>query len=378
MRRLLPTAALGLCLALSAPGSAEPLSKPLRAAVPAKAGSTVVVENLAGRLEVVRGGGAEAVLAGTARCDAGPATASQALLDAVAIRVREAAGAVTLHVDYPVEKSPFRYEKEGRSGSAWNRSSSTVEYQGRQVTVREGGSAPLLQADLTLEVPEGVAVRVVNHVGRVAARDLGGALEVKTAAADVSLEAIAGAAEVRTGSGDVRVRGAGGLDVQTGSGDVDAERASGTVSVRTGSGDVRLGRSESARVSVRTGSGDVALDGAAGDLELHTGSGDVRGSAVARVSRLEIGTGSGDVSLSVETADFEGGTVETASGDVALSLVSGPAMRLSVSTASGDIDTEGLQVTRLEKRGERSLVADVRGGGPLLRVSTASGSVRVR
>ena len=129
---------------------------------------------------------------------------------------------------------------------------------------------------------------------------------------------------------------------------------------------------------MRTGSGDVALDGAAGDLELHTGSGDVRGSAVARVSRLEIGTASGDVALSVETADFEGGTVETASGDVALSLVSGPAMRLSVSTASGDIDTEGLQVTRLEKRGERSLVADVRGGGPLLRVSTASGSVRVR
>jgi len=378
MRRLLPTAALGLCLALSAPGSAEPLSKPLRAAVAAKAGTTVVVENLAGRLEVVKGGGAEAVLSGTARCDAGAATSSQALLDAVAVRVREAGGAVTLHVDYPVERAPFRYEREGSSHSGWNRSSSNVEYQGRQVKVQEGGSAPLLQADLKLEVPAGVAVHVVNHVGRVVARDVGGALEVKTASADVSAETIAGEAEVRTGSGDVRVRGAGGLDVQTGSGDVDAERASGTVSVRTGSGDVRLGRSESARVSVRTGSGDVALDGAAGDLELHTGSGDVRGSAVARVSRLEIGTGSGDVSLSVETADFEGGTVETASGDVALSLVSGPAMRLSVSTASGDIDTEGLQVTRLEKRGERSLVADVRGGGPLLRVSTASGSVRVR
>lgn len=378
MRRLLPTAALGLSLALAAPGSAEPVSKTLRATVPARAGTTVVVENLAGRLEIVKGGGAEAVLSGSARCDAGSASASQALLDALAIHVREAGGAATLHVTYPVEKAPFRYEREGGSRSTWHHSSSTVEYQGRSVKVQEGGGAPLLQADLTLEVPAGVAVRVVNHVGRVAARDVGGALEVKTASADVSAEQVAGAADVRTGSGDVRVRSAAGLDVQTGSGDVDAEQVGGTVSVRTGSGDVRLGRAEATKVSVRTGSGDIELDGATGDLDLNTGSGDIRGRAVAKVSHLDVGTGSGEVSLSVETAGFDGGTVETASGDVSLSLVSGPAMRLSVSTASGDIDTEGLAVTRLEKRGERSLVADVRGGGPLLKVSTASGSVRIR
>lgn len=378
MHRRTATAALGLSLVLSASGSAEPVSKPLRASVPSKAGSTVVVENLAGRLAVVKGSGADIVLSGAARCDAGSPAASQKLLDAVAIHARDTGGSVTLHVDYPVAEAPFRYEKEGSSRSPWNRSSSTVEYQGRQVKVEEGGSAPLLQADLTLEVPEGVAVRVVNHAGRVVAREVGGPLEVKSASADVDVEAVAGKAEVRTGSGDVRVRGAGGLEVDTGSGDIDAETVAGTVTVKTGSGDVRLGRSEAARISVRTGSGDIDLDGAAGDLELSTGSGDIRGRAVSRVSRLDVGTGSGDVSLSVETADFAGGTVETASGDVSLSLVSGPPMRLSVSTAGGEIDTEGLAVTRLEKRGERSLVAEIRGGGPLLKVSTASGSVRVR
>lgn len=378
MRRRIPTAALALSLAIAAPGSAEPLTKPLRAAVLARAGTTVVVENLAGRLDVVKGSGAEVVLRGSARSDAGSASESQALLDSVAVHAREAGGAVTFHVDYPVEKGPFRYEKEGRSGSRWNRSSSTVEYQGRRVKVQEGGGAPLLQADLTLEVPAGLGVRVVNHVGRVAARGVGGALEVRTASADVSAEAIAGEAEVWTGSGDVRVREAAGIDVETGSGDVDAESVTGALSVRTGSGDVRLGRAEATRVSVRTGSGDIELDGAAGDLELSTGSGDVRGRAVARVTRLDVGTGSGDVSLSVEAAAFEGGTVETASGDVSLSFGAAPAMRLSVSTASGDIDASGLELTTVEKRGERSLLAEVRGGGPLLKVSTASGSVRLR
>jgi hypothetical protein len=298
MRPLLPTAALGLCLVLPGPGLAEPLAKPLRAAIAARPGATVVVENLAGRLEVVKAGGTEAVLSGTARCDAGSATSSQALLDSVAVHAREAGGASTLHVTYSVEKGPFRYERDGSARSGRNRSSSNVEYQGRQVKVQEGGDAPLLQADLTLEVPAGVAVHVVNHVGRVVARDVGGALEVKTASADVSAEAIAGAAAVRTGSGDVRVRGAGGLEAQTGSGDADAEEVGGVVSVKTGSGDVRVGRAEAARVSVRTG--------------------------------------------------------------------------------SGDIDAGGLELTKVEKQSERSLVADVRGGGPLLKISTASGGVRIR
>lgn len=378
MRRSLLRASLVLALAVSLGGSAEPLSKPLRAAVSAGPGTTVVVENLAGRLEVVKGGGTEAILSGAARSDAGSAAESQTLLDGLAIHVRESGGAAILHVTYPVEKGPFRCEKEGSSRSRWNRSSSTVEYQGRQVKVQEGGDAPLLQADLTLEVPAGVAVRVVNHVGRVAARGVGGALDVKTTSADVSAETIAGGLDVQTGSGDVRVRGASEIDVRTGSGDVEAEQVSGAASVRTGSGDVRLGRSESSKVSVTTGSGDIELDGVAGDLELSTGSGDVRGRAVAGVSRLDVGTGSGDVSLSLETTAFHGGTVETASGDVSLALVSSPALRLSVSTASGDIDASGLDLTKVERRGERSLVADVRGGGPLLTVSTASGGVRIR
>ncbi len=61
-----------------------------------------------------------------------------------------------------------------------------------------------------------------------------------------------------------------------------------------------------------------------------------------------------------------------------LSLASAPALTLSVSTASGDIDTGGLAVTRVAKRTEHRLEAEVKGGGAPLRIHTASGNVRLR
>ena len=379
MRRLPSLAALSLALVLPGGALAEVLSKPLRSAVPAKAGGTVVLENLAGTLVVVSGRGADAILSGTAFADAGSPSESQRLLDALSLDVKDGGGRVTLHVTYPVDRSPFRYRGEKDGSSRWSRSSSTVDYQGRRVEVTEGGSSkPLLCAYLRLEVPEGVAVHVTNHLGRVEARGVGADLEVKTASADVAADDVAGALKIRTGSGDVRVGGSAGLDLSTGSGDVVAERIRGAVRISTGSGDVELARAEAEKVSVHTGSGDVALDAVAGSLALQTGSGDIRGRARRGVERLDGGTGSGQVVLSLDAARFAGGDVEAASGDVDLALSSAPALTLTVSTASGDIDAGGLPGVRVSKRTEHQLEAEVNGGGAALRIHTASGNVSVR
>jgi DUF4097 and DUF4098 domain-containing protein YvlB len=327
----------------------------------------------------VGGKGTDAVLSGTVYADAGSPSGSQHLLDAVSLDAKDGGSRLTLHVTYPVDRSPFRYRGERDGSSPWSRSSSTVDYQGRRVEVTEGGgSSPLLYVDLRLEVPAGLAVHVTNHVGRVEARGVGADLEVKTASADVSAGDVAGALKVRTGSGDIRVGGNGGLDVSTGSGDVVAEGIRGAVRVSTGSGDVELARAEGGAVSVHTGSGDVTLDDVAGSLELQTGSGDIRGRALRGVERLDVGTGSGQVTLALDAARLAGGEVEAASGDVDLALSSAPALTLTVSTASGDIDAGGLPGVRVSKRTERRLEAEVNGGGATLRIHTASGDVRVR
>ncbi|MFN7988559.1 MAG: DUF4097 family beta strand repeat-containing protein [Thermoanaerobaculia bacterium] len=379
MRRHPSFALAGLALLLSGVALGEPLSKPLRAETPVAAGGTIVLENLAGRVEVVGTRGAEAVLTGAAFCDAGSPSGSQALLDALSVHVSGGGDRATLHVVYPVEKEPFRYRDRERSGSSWGHSSSTVDYQGRKVKVTEGGgSGPLLYADLRLEVPAGVSVVVTDHVGRVEARGVGAGFEVKTASADVRADETAGALKVKTGSGDIRVDGSAGLEVSTGSGDVVAARVKGDVDVTTGSGDVKLEGAAGRKVAVHTGSGDVALDDVAGSLELRTGSGDISGRALREVEHLDVGTGSGEISLALDAARLAGGEVEAASGDVSLSLASPPALSLSVSTASGDIDAGNLPGTRVSRRSERHFEADVNGGGVPLRIHTASGSVTVR
>ena len=223
----------------------------------------------------------------------------------------------------------------------------------------EGGSSdPLLYADLKLEVPPGVAVHVTNHLGRIAARGVGGDLEVMTASADIGADDVEGALRIRTGSGDLRVGGSAGLDVSTGSGDVSAERIRGAVTIHTGSGDVTLARADAKKVSIHTGSGDVAVDDVAGSLELQTGSGDIEGRALREVERLDVGTGSGQVTLSLDASRLAGGEVEAASGDVALSLSSAPALTLSVSTASGTSTPRASRDT-----GDQADGAPPRGGG---------------
>jgi hypothetical protein len=319
------------------------------------------------------------VLPGIAFADAGSSPESQRLLDGVAVEVGGGGSRPTLHITYPVERAPFRYRFGKEGSSPWSHSSSTFDYQGRRVKVTEGGSShPLLYADLRLEVPPGVAVQVTNYLGRVTARGVGGDLELKTASADIAVDDVEGALRIRTGSGDFRAGGSAGLDVSTGSGDVSAERIRGNVKVHTGSGDVELARADAKTVTVHTGSGDVGLDDVAGSLELHTGSGDIEGRGLKEVERLDVGTGSGQITLSLDAARLAGGEVEAASGDVALSLSSAPALTLSVSTASGDIDAESLPGTRVTRRTERRLEAEVRGGGAALRIHTASGNVSVR
>ena len=112
MRRLSLLAPLGLALLLPGAALGEPLSKPLRAVTPAAAGGTIVLENLSGLVAVVAGQGTEAVLTGTAYSEADSPSASQALLDAVAVEVRGGGSRAALHVAYPVEKAPFRSDAD--------------------------------------------------------------------------------------------------------------------------------------------------------------------------------------------------------------------------------------------------------------------------
>jgi DUF4097 and DUF4098 domain-containing protein YvlB len=123
-----------------------------------------------------------------------------------------------------------------------------------------------------------------------------------------------------------------------------------------------------------SGSGSVEIEQTApGDVEIETGSGSVRVRGVRGALRVK--TGSGSIRASGEpTGNWR---LRASSGTVTLQLPEDVGFELDAHTTSGSIESDH-PITLVGRLSKRELRGTVRGGGPLVEVSTSSGSVRIR
>jgi DUF4097 and DUF4098 domain-containing protein YvlB len=161
--------------------------------------------------------------------------------------------------------------------------------------------------------------------------------------------------EADSGSGDLRLTDIGGsLKANTGSGSIEATGLSGRVVLETGSGDIDAEMHSAPDVKAQTGSGGIKLRGVTGGLYAETGSGDIEVTGQPGTSwKLE--TGSGSITLDT------GGRAK---------------FSLDATTGSGSIHSDPPISTHgsLERH---HITGDVNGGGPIVRVETGSGDVRI-
>jgi DUF4097 and DUF4098 domain-containing protein YvlB len=109
------------------------------------------------------------------------------------------------------------------------------------------------------------------------------------------------------------------------------------------------------RTGIGTGSGDVRVTGVQGPLSLHTASGNIE----------------------VEGTPAAPWNLAASSGDIRVVLSGAPAFDLEASSSSGRIESEA-PVTVSGQLSRRALRGQVRGGGPAVAISTASGDIQIR
>jgi hypothetical protein len=161
-------------------------------------------------------------------------------------------------------------------------------------------------------------------------------LEAGSGSGGITDDGVGTNARIHTGSGSIHATGLrGGYTLNTGSGSIAAEQV--------GPGDDRA----------ETGSGTIELRDVNGALEARTGSGHVKVTGTP-ARPWHIGTGSGSVEIWTGNAAF---TLDAACG-------------------SGGIYTDR-QVTTQGSVGKNHLSGTVAGGGPLVRLHTGSGSIRI-
>ena len=240
------------------------------------------------------------------------------------------------------------------------------------VSVSKGSNTPANAAEIARQVaadPPIVQDGDTVKVGAISDDTVRSAVSISY---EISVPAATGVT-ASSGSGDVSVAGVKSVKANSGSGDVSVAGISGDVEARTGSGDIAL-KDAMHGASLSTGSGDIsaALSGS-GDVRASTGSGDVTLSGV--VGQLSASTGSGSISVEGKpTGDWK---VSSASGDLQVAVPAEQGYTLDASTTSGSLAVaSGLNVERTP--GHRRAQGVVRGGGPTLRLSTASGDIAVK
>jgi hypothetical protein len=315
-------------------------------------GDDVAIYDLAGRVEIVRGGGPDVVV----RIERGGD-------DAASLRVEtgDLEGRPTLRIIFPDDEIVYPEMGRGSNTTVSVREDGTFGDGGRRdgdrVRVRGSGSGLEAWADLVIEVPPGRTVSTYVAVGVMDASGVSGNLRLDTGMGRVTARDITGALDIESGSGRVVVEGVeGSLRLDTGSGSVEVSEVRGDqVQIDTGSGGVTALAIETPRLRIDTGSGSVELgEISSTDVVVDTGSGRVDIELLTDVDRLVLDTGSGSVVVRVP-ADI-GAMVE-------------------IDTGSGGIDLDfPLEVSSVRRDRVQGRLGD---GDGTVRIDTGSGSVRI-
>jgi hypothetical protein len=161
------------------------------------------------------------------------------------------------------------------------------------------------------------------------------------------------------------------LRARTGSGAGTVEGLAGPVDVSTGSGAVAV-TNIGAEARAHTGSGRIELAGIRGGVDVHTGSGAIDAAGIA--GPIVARTGSGAIRL--EQTAHAPVKAHTGSGQVTVRLPREGGFDLRGHTGSGSIQADQ-PVTVRGTIGGRDMKAALRGGGPLVDLSTGSGNIRI-
>lgn len=253
-------------------------------------------------------------------------------------------------------------------------------------------------AELTVHAPEtlravrvetrGGAVEVAGfegsaHLrtggGRIRIDRVGGDVSARSAGGEISLGAIGGAGRFETAGGDIAIREVRGpVTASTAGGGIQIQRAGASVEANTAGGEIRVGAAQgpvvahtmggpifvgpAAGVRCESGGGAIELVDAAGAVHATT----VVGSIVARLARA---------------AALEESSLTTGSGDITLWVP--PSLGLLIQAqnrvAGGERIVSEFPDLTIRRRGSLVIAEGlINGGGPLLRLAGAGGTIYIK
>ncbi len=245
-------------------------------------------------------------------------------------------------------------------------------------------------------------VVVESGGGRITADQISGTLTARTSGGDIRIGRVQGTIRCISGAGEIQVERAGGESwIETVGGDIRVGVAEAPVHASTGGGNIYVRRAASL-VSARTAGGLIEVSEAAGEVIAETASGSIQISSARGVTctsaggairlygvsgALRASTAAGNILAEFpDGAELKDSFLDTRRGDITVVIPSNIAMTVTAENFSagrnGRIISDFPEL-RIHP-GRRSRYEPVRaegainGGGPVLRISAAGGTIYLR
>lgn len=259
----------------------------------------------------------------------------------------------------------------------------------------EGGSVTTASISGRVDAQSGGgSIRLDDIGGLINAETGGGSINVGNVASDVRLQTGGGSIKVNSAKGKIEAESGGGsvtvvsglqgAVLETGGGSIQVERCNGKVKASTGGGSIDLGDIGGA-AEMETGGGSIRLSSAKGPVRAETGGGSIELLGVPS-ARAETGAGGIEVKLVASGGERSDSVLETSAGDITVYLAPNLniSVRASIEVANGHtIRSEFPEIQVTTEGGDygpKTVTAEgnLNGGGPGLKVQTATGDISFR
>jgi len=258
-------------------------------------------------------------------------------------------GAVTIRIGIDVPENPLEIAQRIAANPPIERVGDTIRLR----PPADARDRKAVTVNYDVRVPANTKILTVSDSGETTLAGLAGGVDVRTQSGAIALQRIGGVTTVSTGSGAVLVEGTNGpLTVTTSSSAFTARALGGHLHVRTMSGAVNAGFEGAGDVDIETGSSAIQLRGVRGALTAATRSG----------------------RISVEGQPDRQWAISTGSSTIDVAVASSPVM-LDATTGSGSVEVTGATVNGTVSK--RAVNGAIGSGGPPVRISTRSGSIRI-
>jgi len=199
-------------------------------------------------------------------------------------------------------------------------------------------------------------------------------LDIDTAGGFIRVSEIDASVRLDTSGGSITATRIGGeVEADTSGGSITIEEADGNVNADTSGGGITL-RGIRGDARADTSGGSIVIEDVTGDIKADTSGGGIEIRGVGGLVTAD--TSGGSISVTFASGNQRGGSLSTSGGGIEVFLDRGANLELDASASGGSV-TANLPVTVEGRITKTALRGKIGSGGPVLRLRTSGGRIRI-